>query len=57
LCFGLSIFFLRKDWLTPSTPKLDDVPIIQTKEKDDLEGLVMMEKYKNNRQKIGGKSS
>jgi hypothetical protein len=38
LCFGLSSFLLRKDWLTTSTPKLDDVPIIQTKEKPILMG-------------------
>jgi hypothetical protein len=31
LSFGLSSFLLRKYWLTTSTPKLDYVPIIQTR--------------------------
>jgi hypothetical protein len=34
--FSPSGFLLRKDWLTTSTPKLDDVSIIQTKEEPIL---------------------
>ena len=30
----LVIFWVEQDWLTTSTPKLDDVPIIQKKRKD-----------------------